>query len=87
MKLSKEELQQNIRKIVEDVTKIRIESYDTNLLDSSININPANFLYIFDELEKELKLPVVDIFKENKCDVMTIKNLCRAIMDLNTQKT
>ena len=62
MTYSEVDIVELIKKIVFDVTKIEIISSEENLLSTKLDINPVDFLYIFDELEKRLNIPVVEIF-------------------------
>ena len=52
MRYSKQELMKLIQQTVYEVTKIQVKQMDTNLLDTRLLIHPADFLYIFDILEK-----------------------------------
>lgn len=56
MRYSKQELMKLIQQTVYEVTKIQVKQMDTNLLDTRLLIHPADFLYIFDILEKKLNV-------------------------------
>lgn len=75
-----------IKDAVWNVTGIKIESEETSLLDTKLGIPPADFLYIFELLEKNLELPVIDIFRDSNYLVMKLNNLSDAIFELY-QKT
>lgn len=79
---TKKEVMELIREVVFEVTGNKVESDEISLLDTSLNINPADFLYIFDLLEKELKVPAVDILKDHDYTVMRIDNMSEALLAL-----
>lgn len=79
---TKKEVMELIRKVVFEVTGNKVESDEISLLDTSLNINPADFLYIFDLLEKELKVPAVDILKDHDYTVMRIDDMSEALLAL-----
>lgn len=80
---SKEGIEKAIREAVKDVTGITIFDKDTSLIDSKMNILPAQFLYIFDLLEKKLQIPVHDIYIKQTFEVMTVGNLTDALFELD----
>lgn len=82
MKYTKCELVSVIKKIVYEVTNIIIEDEKTNLLDNKLDIHPADFLYIFDLLEKELQVPVTNILRVNDFTVMRVDNMGNEILKL-----
>lgn len=82
MMYTKKEVMELIRKVVFEVTGNKVESDEISLLDTSLNINPADFLYIFDLLEKELKVPAVDILKDHDYTVMRIDDMSEALLAL-----
>lgn len=75
-----------IKDAVWKVTGITIESEEISLLDTKLDIPPADFLYIFDILEKNLELPVTEIFQDSNYIVMKVNNLSDALFKLY-QKT
>lgn len=79
---TKKEVIESIRKAVFEVTGNKVESDETSLLDTRLGITPADFLYIFDLLEKELKIPAVDILKDHDYTVMRIDDMSEALLDL-----
>ena len=81
---AKEEIRKCIIDVVKEVTHQEIEN--ENLLDSRLGIQPVDFLYIFDLLEKELKLPVIKIIEVSDYNVMQIDRLCDAIWNLQKKK-
>lgn len=82
MKYTKKEIMELIRKVVFEVTRNKVESDEMSLLDTSLSINPADFLYIFDLLEKELGVPAVEILKDHDYTVMKIGNMSEALLGL-----
>lgn len=80
MDYTKEEIKKYIIDIVKEVTQQEIEN--ENLLDSRLAIHPVDFLYIFDLLEKELKLPVIKVMEASDYNIMQIDRLCDAIWNL-----
>lgn len=84
MDYTKEEIRKCIIDVVKEVTHQEIEN--ENLLDSRLGIHPVDFLYIFDLLEKELKLPVIKIIDVSDYNVMQIDRLCDAIWNLQKNK-
>ena len=79
MACTREEIEGMVRNAVKDVTGIEIKSSDTSLIDRETGIIPADFLYIFDQLEQKLQAPVCGIFAEYTYEVMTVKNLVDAL--------
>lgn len=82
MKLTQADMETMIKETVWEVTHIKVPSAEISLLDTSLNINPADFLYIFDILEKRLSKPVADIFKTNTYSVMKVHDLAAALLAL-----
>lgn len=82
MGYTKQELMELIKKTVFDVTNIQVEQVKTNLLDTSLKIHPADFLYIFDTLEKKLNVPTADILKNHDYTVMQIDVMSDALLKL-----
>ena len=80
--LTKEQIEKTIRDAVCEVTGKKDFSSSDSLIDKDMGIMPVDFLYIFDILEKVLKLPVCKIFENNGYDVMCVKNLTDAICSL-----
>ena len=65
-----------------EVCGVRIESETENLLDRKFGIYPADFLYIFDLLEKKLQVPAVDVLKDSEYTVMEAGRLSDALWKL-----
>lgn len=84
---SKSFIEQAIREAVYKVTGIKDLEKDRSLIDRDMNIMPANFLYIFEILEEELRLPVCQIFIGNSYEVMCVENLTNAIYSLQEAET
>lgn len=82
MKYEKRDLLKLIQRAVYEVRQIRVDSEKTNLLDTDLNICPADFLYIFDLLEKELHVPAVNILIGNSYRIMEIGNMSEALLEL-----
>jgi hypothetical protein len=79
---SREDIEKAIREAVGDVTGITGLDDDANLTDTALGIAPANFLYIFDILERRLQVPAHDVLKTSGYQVMGIKNLTDALYEL-----
>jgi len=78
--------EQLIRTTIEKYTGVQINDPDTNLLCPEYNINPAYFMYVFNELEKELGSSVYKVFEIYGKEVMTVRNLCNAISKTNSER-
>ena len=52
MQYTKKEIISIIQNTVRVVTKVNVDSDNVNLLNLQLDIHPADFLYIFDELER-----------------------------------
>jgi len=72
---TRDDLEKAIRKAIEEVTGITDLEDDDNLMSRKLRIQPSAFLYIFDILEKELELPVYEVFKHNTYENMTLCGL------------
>ena len=83
---TKEQLENLIRETVRDVTGKVIDSPDTSLIDRALGIDPADFLYIFDQLEKELHAPVHTVFTDHGYEVMTVGGLSEALLKLEHKR-
>ena len=79
---SSEDIIKVIRKAVEDVAGIVNLDDNASLVDKNLRIAPADFLYIFDILEKEVQVNVYDVLKDNTYHVMTVNGLATAISRL-----
>lgn len=55
MRYTQDDIIKIIKETVYEVVKVEIASEADNLLDSKYNINPADYLYIFDLLEKNFR--------------------------------
>ena len=53
-----------------------------NLLDNRLNIRPADFLYIFDLLEKKLHVPAADILRDHDHTIMEVGAMGDALLKL-----
>ncbi len=82
MTYSEVDIVELIKKIVFDVTKIEIISSEENLLSTKLDINPVDFLYIFDELEKRLNIPVVEIFVNSDYSVLKVNILGKKLYEM-----
>lgn len=82
MKYTQDEIIEMIKNTILEVTGVRIVSDTDNLLDTKYDINPAEYLYVFDVLEKKLQLPVTDIFKDSDYTIMQPDHLCKAFADM-----
>lgn len=84
MEFTQMDIENIIKDTVWEVTHIKVSSCEISLLDTSLSINPADFLYIFAILETKLNKPVVDIFKTHNYSVMKVCELAKALMNLPT---
>ena len=80
--ISKEKIRKALVNILNEVTDVKDVGEDTILVSENVGIFPADFIYIFDALERELSLPVFKIFENSNYSVMTVKNLTEAIYKL-----
>lgn len=60
---------------VEKVTGIREITSETNLLSRTVGIFPADFLYIFAIIEKELNVEISSVFIDSTYEVFIVKIL------------
>lgn len=82
MKYEKKEIMKLIQKTVFEVTKIHVDNEKINLLDTSLDICPADFLYVFDLLEKELNISIVEILIRYPYYVMELDHMSDALLEL-----
>lgn len=80
--MTKQEVISLIQETVYEITDVKIESDEISLLDSSLGINPSDFLYIFDCLEEKLNVPVSNILKGSRYNVMVIDNFSDAVLKM-----
>ena len=80
--LSKEDVKAIVHDAVENVTGIKDISDDTCLLDRELNIFPADFLYVFECIEKKLGKAIYKILEEYAYDVFIMKRLVDAIYSI-----
>lgn len=83
---SKEAIRQKIKTAIVDVSDWDSVGFDESLISKDSRIIPANFLYIFDQIEKALNIPVCKIFETHSHNVMTINNLTDAFYTLQSQE-
>ena len=81
---TKEAIRETIRFAVKKVTGIKDIDDDMFLGDETLKIAPANFIYIFDIIEKQLELPIHKVVETHSFMVMTINNLATATFELST---
>lgn len=73
----------NMRKeVIHKITDFDVTNIDANLMGSDCPIRSYLFLYVFDEIENILKIPVCKIFENHDYTVFTIRNLAAAIDEL-----
>ena len=82
VKYEKNEVINLIQDTVFKVTQIRVTSTEINLLDTSLDIRPSDFIYIFNLLEQELKVSVTDLLINHSYRVMEINSLSKALLEL-----
>lgn len=83
---SQSEIEQIIQSTISSVSGNIVVRLDDSLIDKDSPIIPADFLYIFDILEKKLKVPACTIFERNSCNVMTLSNLTTALYELQKRR-
>jgi len=74
-----EEIEDQIQRIVYEVTGKMIRDREQHLLSDEAGIVPVDFLYVFGELEMIYGKEVYGILKENDYSVLTISRLAKAI--------
>jgi hypothetical protein len=84
--ISKADIKAYIKKAVKDTIGSEPLDGDASLLGAGLNIPPAGFLYIFDILEQQLRLPICDVFTNHSFDVMSVDNLTDAIYEMQTRE-
>ncbi len=82
MEYTKSALVDLIKKTVYEVTNVKVEDEKMNLLDNRLNIRPADFLYIFDLLEKKLHVPAADILRDHDHTIMEVGAMGDALLKL-----
>ena len=80
--LTKQRITEAIWKTIESVTSYSYRDEDLCLVDRGINIPPVDFLYIFEQLEIELELPIHCILATSTYEIMTVRNLVTAIFNM-----
>jgi len=81
-----ENIEQLLVSIIKDICEINVDDKDLNLLSDEADITMADFLYVFDILEKQLDLPVVSILEHNDYTVFTVRNIASEIYKLQLNK-
>ena len=69
--------------VVKAVTDIDVIDVEDSLLDIKYGIFPADFLYIFSLIEREVGCDVTTILVGSTHEVMSIKNLAQAISNID----
>ena len=82
--IENENIENLIREVICDVTGLAVDDTTQNLVGMHSEILPVEFLYIFEILERKLKVPLCNIFTTHGYEVMTIKNLANAIIDIKS---
>ena len=77
--LSKEIVERIIIDTIREITKINIDDKDAILVNANFNIFPADFLYIFDRIEKQFGVSTSEIIQNCTFEVMTVNNLAEKI--------
>lgn len=80
--MTREEIENIVRDTVVEVTGIKNFENMENLLDRELGIIPADFLYIFDMLERRFNIPVFRIFTYSTFHVMTVENIAKEVEKL-----
>ena len=77
-----ENIENTIKNVISDVTSITINDTNQNLVGKNSHIMPSDFLYIFEILEQKYNVQLCNIFTTHGYEIMTIKNLANAIIEL-----
>lgn len=72
---TKETISQMLKAVIADVSGWDSVGLDESLISKDSRIMPVDFLYIFDQIEKKMNIPVCKIFESKSHEVMTINNL------------
>lgn len=83
---TQELIEQVVSEAIEQVAGINITDKENSLIGKNSEIMAVNFLYIFDIIEKQLQLPVCKVFENNSYEVMSIRNLSKAIYMLQSEE-
>ena len=78
------EIDEQIRRIVHEVTGKMIHDREQHLLSDEAGIVPMDFLYVFSKLEMIYGKGIYVILKKNDYSVMTIRGLAKAIQRVET---
>ena len=68
-----------VRESITDVSGISRFEDNENLLDPGVGIFPADFLYIFDLIEKRFNIPFSNVLQFSTYEVMTVENMAKEI--------
>ena len=82
MQYTKKEIISIIQNTVREVTKVNVDSDNVTLLNLQLDIHPADFLYIFDELERRLEIPVTEVLKGYDYSIFRVDKLSDAFMEM-----
>lgn len=75
------EIEDVVRESVQKFTGVLIPDSERHMFSSEYGIIPADFLYVFQELENIFHFPVVKILENYDYTIFTISNLAKAIYE------
>ena len=79
MEYKVKELEKMIAETVEEVCGVPVLDYNLNLNSNQLDIPAAEFLYVFDDLEKKLDYPAASILADSDYTIFTVHNLATAL--------
>ena len=85
--VTKDAISQLLKTVITDVSGWDSVGLDESLISKDSRITPADFLYIFDQIEKKLNIPVCKVFESHSFEIMTINNLSTVFYDMLAPET
>lgn len=79
--MKKEEIKQYLLTELSKYSNEKIEP-DQNIFSYAYNITPRDMVYTIVELENLLHIKIVDIFKNQDSNIMTINNITESVMKI-----
>ena len=79
---SKEKIADIVKNAIYEVTKIRIDNDDINLLSEELKIFPADFLYVFEIIERNIEVSIGSIFVDYGYEAFEVKRFIKIICEL-----
>ena len=85
MKKTKEDLKAEIKRYIQQYTKVNVDNDDRHLLCREYGIPLPNFLYVFRELDNSFNISIAKVLENRDYPVFTVNNLANAIMQDYTE--